>query len=124
MKEDNVTRLAVCPRCGKAYHEPPALSRLDNETLICPDCGTREALDSIGVAPAEQEPLSRSFIATSGRNEAVNHTISKRHVCVVYSSELTCYYSFLERICVHRKGKHHFSGGIQNDESMADSREL
>ena len=52
MKEDNVTRLAVCPRCGKAYHEPPALSRLDNETLICPDCGTREALDSIGVAPA------------------------------------------------------------------------
>ncbi|EKC58133.1 hypothetical protein OBE_10164, partial [human gut metagenome] len=43
MKEDNVTRLAVCPRCGKAYHEPPALSRLDNETLICPDCGTREA---------------------------------------------------------------------------------
>ncbi len=54
MKEDNVTRLSACPRCGKAYHEPPALSRLDNETLICPDCGTREALDSIGVAPAEQ----------------------------------------------------------------------
>lgn len=57
MKEDNVTRLAVCPRCGKAYHEPPALSRLDNETLICPDCGTREALQSIGVDTAEQEQI-------------------------------------------------------------------
>ena len=57
MKEDNVTRLSVCPRCGKAYHEPPALSRLDNETLICPDCGTRKALDSIGVAPAEQDAI-------------------------------------------------------------------
>ena len=57
MKEDNVTRLAVCPRCGKAYHEPPVLSRLDNETLVCPDCGTREALDSIGVAPAEQDAI-------------------------------------------------------------------
>ena len=45
MKEDNVTRLAICPRCGQPYYEPPALSRLDNETLICPDCGTRE--DSI-----------------------------------------------------------------------------
>ena len=57
MKEDNVTRLSACPRCGKAYHEPPALSRLDNETLICPDCGTREAQDSIGVAPAEQDAI-------------------------------------------------------------------
>lgn len=57
MKEDNVTRLAVCPRCGKAYYEPPALSRLDNEILICPDCGTREALDSIGVSPDEQDAI-------------------------------------------------------------------
>lgn len=57
MKEDNITRLAVCPRCGKTYHEPPALSRLDNETLICPDCGTREALQSIGVDTAEQEQI-------------------------------------------------------------------
>ena len=57
MKEDNVTRLAVCPRCGKVYHESPALSRLDNETLICPDCGTREALDSLGVKPEEQEQI-------------------------------------------------------------------
>ena len=57
MNEDNVTRLAVCPRCGKAYHEPPALSREDNETLICPDCGTRQALRSIGVDTAEQEQI-------------------------------------------------------------------
>ncbi|MFR8873464.1 MAG: hypothetical protein ACLVHV_08325 [Oscillospiraceae bacterium] len=57
MKEDNVTRLAVCPRCGKAYHGPPALSREDNETLICPDCGTRQALQSIGVDTAEQEQI-------------------------------------------------------------------
>ena len=57
MKEDNISRLAVCPRCGKAYHEPPALSREDNETLICPDCGTRQALQSIGVDTAEQEQI-------------------------------------------------------------------
>lgn len=57
MKEDNVTRLAVCPRCGKAYHGPPALSRENNETLICPDCGTRQALQSIGVDTAEQEQI-------------------------------------------------------------------
>ena len=57
MKENNVVRLFVCPRCGRSYLEQPALSRLDNETLICPDCGTREALDSIGVKPEEQEQI-------------------------------------------------------------------
>lgn len=59
MKEDNISRLAICPRCGKPYYEPPALSRLDNETFVCPDCGTREALDSIGVSPEEQDAIIR-----------------------------------------------------------------
>jgi len=49
MKETNITQIKICPRCGKVYHEPHALSRIDNQTLICPDCGTREALESIDV---------------------------------------------------------------------------
>lgn len=47
--KNNITRMAVCPLCGRVYHGAPALSREDNETLICPDCGTRQALQSIGV---------------------------------------------------------------------------
>ena len=47
----------ICPVCGREYHEPPELSRLDNITLICPDCGVREALGSIGVGEAEQEEI-------------------------------------------------------------------
>ena len=35
----------VCPICGGAYTEPPALSRKDNKTEICSDCGMKEALD-------------------------------------------------------------------------------
>ena len=57
MKETNVTQIQICPRCGRTYSEPAALSRVDNKTLICPDCGTREALDSIGVKPEEQERI-------------------------------------------------------------------
>lgn len=53
----NIARTAVCPLCGRLYHEHPALSRTDNETLICPDCGTRQALQSIGVEPEEQERI-------------------------------------------------------------------
>ena len=57
MKDNDVIRMAVCPLCGRAYHGAPALSREDNETLICPDCGTREALDSLGVKSEEQEHI-------------------------------------------------------------------
>ena len=47
----------ICPVCGREYHEAPALSRVDNTTPICPDCGVREALCSIGVEEAEQEEI-------------------------------------------------------------------
>jgi IS605 OrfB family transposase len=33
-----------CPKCGKEFTEYPALSRVDNETEICPECGVMEAL--------------------------------------------------------------------------------
>ena len=56
MKND-IRELRVCPLCGKTYIEPPALSRTDNETLICPDCGTRQALGSIGISAEQQEKI-------------------------------------------------------------------
>lgn len=57
MMKDRVTRISICPRCGRSYWGAPALSRIDNEMLICPDCGTREALESIGVDETEQEKI-------------------------------------------------------------------
>lgn len=35
----------------------PAMSRADSSMRICPDCGTREALESIGVGTEEQERI-------------------------------------------------------------------
>ena len=55
--KDNTREIRVCPLCGKAYAEPPALSRADNETLICPDCGVRQALESIGINTEEQDKI-------------------------------------------------------------------
>lgn len=37
-------RVKVCPKCGITYNRYPALSRRDNKTEICPDCGLFEAL--------------------------------------------------------------------------------
>lgn len=47
----------TCPKCGCIYTERPALSREDNETLVCSDCATKEALQSIGVSSEEQEKI-------------------------------------------------------------------
>lgn len=63
MKDTNIISLGfkVCPKCGNRYHEPPALSREDNQTFICPDCGTREALATMGVDEEEQEEILASI---------------------------------------------------------------
>lgn len=55
--KENGRQERTCPMCGKTYTEHPALSRKDNLTLLCPDCGTREALASIGVNAEEQEHI-------------------------------------------------------------------
>ena len=36
--------MKICPRCKLPYYYKPALSRRDNKTLICPQCGTEEGL--------------------------------------------------------------------------------
>lgn len=37
--------LKDCPKCGNRYIGRPALSREDNKTNICPECGKREGLE-------------------------------------------------------------------------------
>lgn len=57
MKANNNSNLRTCPHYGALYGGVPALSRKYPNTQICPDCGTREALESIGVSDDEQEKI-------------------------------------------------------------------
>ena len=61
MKTTNITRIQICPFCGNSYRGVPATSRKDGKTLICPDCGTREALESIGVSKEEQDSIIQTI---------------------------------------------------------------
>mgnify|MGYP002135926898 CR=1 FL=1 len=54
--KDNIIRTAVCPLCGRTYHGAPALSREDNKTLICPDCGTSCTSWSTSSSPRQFSP--------------------------------------------------------------------
>lgn len=56
MKENSIVRIQTCPTCGKTFRGVPATSRKDGRR-ICPDCGTREALESIGVSKEEQDEI-------------------------------------------------------------------
>ena len=64
MKRGNISEIRICPQCGNIYHGVAALSRSDGITAICPDCGTREALESIGVDEPEQERILNAIHRT------------------------------------------------------------
>jgi len=34
----------ICPKCKQNYTQHSAISRIDNKTNICPNCGIKEAL--------------------------------------------------------------------------------
>ena len=36
-----------CPICGQVYTNYPAISREDNKTEICSECGVKEALQGL-----------------------------------------------------------------------------
>tara|TARA_R110000824_G_scaffold128260_1_gene289034 strand:- start:40 stop:444 length:405 start_codon:yes stop_codon:yes gene_type:complete len=44
-----------CPSCMKIYYGYPALSRKDNKTEICSDCGTAEALAEFSKHKSNEE---------------------------------------------------------------------
>lgn len=58
----------ICPSCNKEYSGSPALSRKDNQSKICPDCGMLEALDDAKVmigkdlSDAEWDKFKKNFL--------------------------------------------------------------
>lgn len=62
-------KIRLCPICGQEYAEAPAISRTDNITQICPECGSRQALKSMGLDEAEIDAII-AVMANNTRREA------------------------------------------------------
>ena len=45
--------IQICPKCKKEFHGHPAISRDDNKTEVCSECGVREALEKVFEKPTE-----------------------------------------------------------------------
>ena len=56
MRKEGIHKGRTCPLCGNIYFEAPAVSRTDGKS-ICPECGTRKALESLGVPKDEQDKI-------------------------------------------------------------------
>ena len=57
--------MRVCPVCKRQYNEHPALSRKDNHTEICPDCGMMEAFESFGLTEKEAQEKVKEITAAT-----------------------------------------------------------
>jgi len=53
----------LCPRCKTNYYDTakpvtfPALSRRDNKTYICPECGEKETLIDAGIVSEDKQEI-------------------------------------------------------------------
>lgn len=63
-QETQVQTTRKCPKCGRLYNEPPALSREDN-TAICSICGTEEALDAAGMP--KESSIRKAILYAAGK---------------------------------------------------------
>ena len=70
--ETKELKVRVCPICGQEYTDRPAISRTDGESPICPDCGTRQALESLGIDTDEQEKIITAIHRSMGRNTQIS----------------------------------------------------
>ena len=59
--EDVVKKLSICPKCGKEYGGHPAISRTDNKTKICSDCGTMEALEAADASQMTKDDVMEAI---------------------------------------------------------------
>ncbi len=60
--------MKICPKCGRSFERLLALSRTDNKTMICDECGTMEALGNLpkGILPP-QERIRAAVMATGNK---------------------------------------------------------
>ena len=84
----------TCPICGKQYTGHPALSRLDNSTLICSDCGTRQALESIFRLPVPRLKAAHVAPVPGLQCNRLLHSISHTYLCSVLSDNDLIMYLF------------------------------
>ena len=57
--------MEICPKCKGNFKRLLAVSRIDNKTMICDECGTKEVLDAAGLT--EGSSIRSAILSCIGR---------------------------------------------------------
>jgi len=78
MPYDNETP-KKCPKCGNWFLSYPALSRRDNKTYICPDCGVKEAMEDYmsSIKKEGLEEATAKALLEDPENEALTKPLTE-----------------------------------------------
>lgn len=63
----------MCPHCGKIYDGYPAISRDDNKTEICSDCGMKEAINSAQARALSPVARTKAKVYATGNKWAIEN---------------------------------------------------
>lgn len=65
--------MKICPKCRRSFERLLALSRTDNKTLICDQCGITEALNSLPHGTLTPQERTRIAVAATGNKWAMEN---------------------------------------------------
>ncbi|MCD8150569.1 MAG: hypothetical protein LUE92_13635 [Clostridiales bacterium] len=65
--------MEICPKCGRQFERLLALSRTDNKTMICDECGVAEALDSMPRGALTPQERTKIMVAATGNKWAMEN---------------------------------------------------
>ena len=65
--------MKIFPKCGRKFERLLAVSRMDNKTMICDNCGTMEALDSVQHGILTPQERTRLAVAATGNKWAMEN---------------------------------------------------
>lgn len=71
--ERGTERMMICPKCGREFERLLAVSRSDNKSMICDECGTMEALDSLPRGILTPQERTRIAGAATGNKWAMEN---------------------------------------------------
>lgn len=70
--------MKIYPKCGGKFERLLAVSRIDNKTMICDNCGTMEALDSVPQGILTPQVRTRIAVAAT-RNKWAMENFNATH---------------------------------------------
>lgn len=89
MKE-TTKQIRHCPKCNREYVASPAISRRDNKTEICPNCGLLESLDAFSEHLEKEKQNAQNIIAKSYRRKTIFAVISLFIITILSISAGLC----------------------------------